>query len=78
MGEHQEAVDMAKKAIEVARKKLDALDDPDVRQDADTIIELLIDNIKNWEDEIEDNKKDNEVKAGSQSVGKNSPAKADR
>ena len=48
------AVEMAQKAIEVAMKKIENLEDEDERQDADTIIDMLHDNLKNWEVEEEE------------------------
>jgi len=45
---------MAQKAIEVAMKKIENLEDEDERQDADTIIDMLHDNLKNWEVEEEE------------------------
>ena len=44
---------MAKRAIEVANKKIDQVKDAE-RQDAETIIELLEENLKAWLDEEEE------------------------
>ena len=53
MGDTRAAVNMALHAIEVALKKIESLDDHDEKQDSETIIELMQENIKTWEDELE-------------------------
>ena len=53
MDDIDEAIKIATRAIEVAMKKLDHLEDENDRQDADTIIELLNENLRDWEDEIQ-------------------------
>ena len=46
LNDKEEAKRLASRAIEVANKKLDQLKDPDERQDAETVIELIEENIK--------------------------------
>ena len=45
MGEEQEAVNFAKKAVDVAMKKIDAVKDEQDKEDSNTILELLRENI---------------------------------
>lgn len=58
------ARDTAEKAVEVALKKLDTIEDEEERQDADTIIDMLHDNLKNWEAEEEEKALENEAIEG--------------
>lgn len=53
MQDTDEAIKIATRAVNVGMKKLDHLEDENDRQDADTIIELLNENLKDWEDEIQ-------------------------
>lgn len=47
------AKEMANKAIELGNKTIEKIEDEEERQDADTIIDMLTDNVKQWEDEEE-------------------------
>ena len=53
MQDIDEAIKIASRAVNVAMKKLDHLEDENDRQDADTIIELINENLKDWEDELQ-------------------------
>lgn len=56
LGEKKDGKKMAKRAIEVANKKLEQLKDPNERQDAETIIDLIEENLNQWEEEEEEEK----------------------
>lgn len=53
MGNKEEAKKLAKRAIEVANKKLDQLKDQDEHTDANTCIDLIEVNLKAWAQEEE-------------------------
>ena len=52
MGELEQAAKMSQRAIVVAKKKIDQVNDPEQKIDADAILKLLEENVKGWKLEL--------------------------
>lgn len=61
MDDSHETIRFAKKAVDVAMKKIDQIKDPDERGETESILEMLRENVQNWEQEqrrLEEEKED--------------------